>query len=885
MNTTEPLKILILEENQSESKLFESILNDSNVNFETKNAKTENDFIKHVNRFKPDVILAGTNLTKYSVHEALSFLKEQSLLIPFILITSSIPDELAKEYLKNGVDEYLTKYNLLSLPAVIIKTIGIKATIREKIEVDELNKENEAKLLTFFENNPEGIFEIGFNCEILNLNTSAKSLFDLSDAKITTKKIKFTDYLESTKVKEFKEIHANACRGQKRSILLQIQLAKKEVVWLDCKLLPLLDNEQNVISVLLISINVTEKEKAKTELQITRKNYEKLVASIDEALWSVDKNFNIVEFNEVTSKMICKLKGIKIKVGLPLKDFAINKERFAIWTERYTRALSGEKFTVEDIFELKGEKFYTQTTLYPIYSGEEITGVSILARDNSNYKKVELELKKSEQVFKTLANNAPVGIFKLDEYGNCIYANDYLTNLLETSFDKTQNLGWFNFIHLDDKDEFQLKLNKFISSKSNLETKIRFSSANKKTIWTKIGIALIDSDEGTLSIGTVTDISNLKEAFDELSEKQTIIDSVEQHSKVGFWVRDLQNEDVALWSDVIYKIFEQEKENGPMSSSKIAEMIHPEDKDLFIEKLNGVRKGSFMNLEYRILPKSGIIKYVLVSAYPIMDSNNRVIKMSGSILDLTDIYTKDKELSYQKKMMTNAFEVANIGLWEHNVLDRTTKWSKETKKIFGLKENDAPLSLEVYSAIIHCDDRKGFLDFYKEQVINGKPSSYEYRIYINGAIKTHLTFSHPFLNKLNKVERLTGIVIDKTKNKKTENNLIASEHLFNSFFENVPNAIFIEDQDGNILNVNKSACEFQGMDKSALIGKNISTLAHKSTNGKIMSDFKKMFDGETGNLTSKSFKITSDSSNIIEICAMQITYKDIPAVLLNVREV
>lgn len=68
-----------------------------------------------MNRFRPDIILAGTNLTKYSVHEALSFLKEQSLLIPFILITGAIPEELAKDYLKNGVDEYLTKFNLLTL--------------------------------------------------------------------------------------------------------------------------------------------------------------------------------------------------------------------------------------------------------------------------------------------------------------------------------------------------------------------------------------------------------------------------------------------------------------------------------------------------------------------------------------------------------------------------------------------------------------------------------------------------------------------------------------------------------------------------------------------------------------------------------------------------
>ena len=197
MDAKKTLKILILEENQSEIKLIESILMDSEIQFESKNAKTENDFIKYVNRFRPDIILAGTNLTQYSAHEALSSLKERSLLIPFILITGAIPEELAKDYLKNGVDEYLTKFNLLTLPSVITKAIGIKATIKQKIVTDELNKENEAKLQTFFDNNPESIFELSFNCEIINLNKSAKDLLGISDTKLAGKKIKLCDYLES----------------------------------------------------------------------------------------------------------------------------------------------------------------------------------------------------------------------------------------------------------------------------------------------------------------------------------------------------------------------------------------------------------------------------------------------------------------------------------------------------------------------------------------------------------------------------------------------------------------------------------------------------------------------------------------------------------------
>ena len=108
--------------------------------------------------------------------------------------------------------------------------------------------------------------------------------------------------------------------------------------------------------------------------------------------------------------------------------------------------------------------------------------------------------------------------------------------------------------------------------------------------------------------------------------------------------------------------------------------------------------------------------------------------------------------------------------------------------------------------------------------------------------------------------------------------------MFNSFFENVPDAIFIEDNYGTILNVNKKACELQGISKKQLIGKNISELIPDADKSKLMADFKKLFNGEITEHISTYYKITGEPADI-EIKAMRISYKDVPAVLLNVREV
>src|ERR1700674_1098628 len=50
------------------------------------------------------------------------------------------------------------------------------------------------------------------------------------------------------------------------------------------------------------------------------------------------------------------------------------------------------------------------------------------------------------------------------------------------------------------------------------------------------------------------------------------------------------------------------------------------------------------------------------------------------------------------------------------------------------------------------------------------------------------------------------------------------EHLFHTVFENSPDAIFIEDLEGNVLDVNPAACRLHGLTHEELTGKNVSEL-------------------------------------------------------------
>lgn len=875
------LKVLILEESNSEIQLIESVLLDSNLFFEAKYGRTEKEFIKHVNRFKPDIILSGSHFAKINLVEILEFLKENEFNIPIVLLAGELSKQKIEKLLALGIDDFVSNLTLLKLPSIIKKSIGFRKSQVEKRKTEELFQSQKARLDSFFENNPEAVIEIGFTNEILKTNSSVSNLLELKDVNQNSKKKKFTELVLASDLKAYKEAHSLVCRGHKRNLLLHILVAKGKIILLDCKLVPITDKDQIITSILLIGTDITEKTETKRELSISQNNYSNLISSIDEAVWSVDTNFNVIDFNERASELSKQLKGKKLKVGITLRDFVITPDRYDTWVERYTKALKGEKIIIEDLYTISGRKFFVQLTLYPIIAENKTVGITVLARNITEQKKAEEEIKNSERLFRTLSENAPVGIVKFDINGQMIYANSYLIELLETDFDDLMGNGWLNFFTTSDREKFADQWKLIIEGESVYQISVELISKTGRTIWTKIKVSMVKTESETLAVGTVTDISLLKSVNEELQEKQLLLNAIESNSKIGFWVRDLENERFIDWSDVNYKIFERDKKLGAMTLLEVINMTHPDDRENVIQAFNLVKNNGVMNISFRVLCPSGKIKQLHSNGFASLNETGEVIKISGTTTEIS-MTEMNEAIEFQNVTLKSVIAVARIGFWERQLKEKTNIWSPEMKKLMYLNESESPLSLEVHSAMVHLDDREKFIHFHKYPDINKSGSSIEYRIMVNNNKCTHKSYASYFVNPQGEIEKISGIVIDITSQVKTEKKIIESEKLFYAVLESSPNAIFIEDEDGNILDVNQNACEFQGLTKESLIGKNISDLIPESEHINVKAEFKRLFNEESSIHNSKAWKGSGEIKNV-EIKAVKIIYKNLPALLLNVR--
>lgn len=124
------------------------------------------------------------------------------------------------------------------------------------------------------------------------------------------------------------------------------------------------------------------------------------------------------------------------------------------------------------------------------------------------------QLGESEQRFRTLASQAPVGIFQTDVNGHCLFVNEKWCELAGMPANAALGLGWVNALHPDDRNRVFREWHEAAQSGREFASEYRFQTPTGRTSWLKgSALALRDAGEGISGyLGSVNDITELKNA-------------------------------------------------------------------------------------------------------------------------------------------------------------------------------------------------------------------------------------------------------------------------------------------------------------------------------------------------------------------------------------
>jgi PAS domain S-box-containing protein len=173
------LHILFAEDVSTDREMVERLLRQHKINFVSQCVDTEDEFIRMLDEFKPDIILSDYRMPTFDGMKALKITMQRSPDTPFIILTGSINEDIAVECMRNGADDYIIKQNLKRLIPSIISAME-KKTLK-KSEVDALRqlKSSDKKYRMLIEQSIDAIFMV-FRGKMIYINQNFQRLFGVT---------------------------------------------------------------------------------------------------------------------------------------------------------------------------------------------------------------------------------------------------------------------------------------------------------------------------------------------------------------------------------------------------------------------------------------------------------------------------------------------------------------------------------------------------------------------------------------------------------------------------------------------------------------------------------------------------------------------------------
>lgn len=159
------------------------------------------------------------------------------------------------------------------------------------------------------------------------------------------------------------------------------------------------------------------------------------------------------------------------------------------------------------------------------------------------------------------------------------------------------------------------------------------------------------------------EIIERKKVEKELAREKSHLVAAQKVAHIGSWEYDILTHKIS-WSDESFRIFGITINEKTLNYSEhVSKHIYPDDQRLWETTVKeAMQTGKPYEVEFRLVRPNGEIRWVFVKGHPIFNSQKEIIKLFGTLLDITDRKQAEEALSKSEELFRLTFEMAPIGM-------------------------------------------------------------------------------------------------------------------------------------------------------------------------------------------------------------------------------
>jgi PAS domain S-box-containing protein len=573
---------------------------------------------------------------------------------------------------------------------------------------------------------------------------------------------------------------------------------------------PLINSDGKVDKVIEVILDITERKRADESLQFQSL----LLDQSSELIISSDLNGKISYANQAIANALGKTpqeligKSVDSFPEIPddISNIQVIKKTFSDghWSgQRIMQLKDGTKRFIDLYTQLINDVDGNPNSLFAI--GHDIT----------ERKEAEDALRESEERYKALSERTENAIYINDFEGNFLDANDTALNILGYKKKDITKLNFASLLHDDQLDRaIETTMNLLETGKTQKPTQYKLKRKDGEYIWIETeGSVLYKNGEPYAIQGIAKDITERKLAEEKLRQSE-----------------EKFREIVENINDVIYRIDKTGMVNYVSPSIKgflgynpseivgqpFRKFIYDRDLPRLMKNVQKILTGEKADNEYRILTKSGDIRWIHTSSRPIM-IEGKIIGLQGVLSDITERKLAEEALHESEAKFRNIVQASPMGMhmYELNPEGQLmfTGANPAADSILGI-DNNQFIGKTISEAFPTSADTE-IPKMYTRAAKTGKPWDTEQINYqddkVQGAFEVHAFQTSP--------GKMVTTFLDITERKQTETALRESEYKFRSIVEQSSDGITLLDEKGIIKEWNQAQEQISGLKKEEVMGK------------------------------------------------------------------
>ncbi len=468
---------------------------------------------------------------------------------------------------KNG-KEYPIRLEARMIPykGKMVRCVEFRDITEQKLAEEKL-KESEAFLNRIIEQSPFATWISDAEGTLQRANPALKKFLNLTDEQLVGKYNVLKDDLVERQglLPLIRTVYENGetinfnCRWDGNDIPT-MDLKGSNEVFIDATMFPIFNSKGEITNVVLNWWDITEQKKAEEALSLISSRNQAILESVPDIIMEVDNNKKYTWANS----------SGKAFFG----DDVLGKEAdFYFEGEQETYNIVNPLFngSTDDIIYVEswqrrfdGEKRLLAWWCKTLKDKDgNITGALSAAQDITEKSKYQQELKESEERFRTIFENATIGLYRTTPDGKIILANQMIIKLLGyNSLDELISLDLDEQGYANPKD--RVKFKELIEQNDEVYGfESSWKSRDGKIVFVRESSKIYRNEDGSIKFyeGTVEDITERKKAEEALRDSEAFIRAVMDNLPIGVAVNSVDPEVNFLYmNDNFHKIYRTTKE-------------------------------------------------------------------------------------------------------------------------------------------------------------------------------------------------------------------------------------------------------------------------------------------------------------------------------------